>query len=96
MLNIKKELIDEIKVYCKINKIENVENFINNLIEKAFTIEKYGSVPKFIKNVDKKENNNENNKEKKVFLPTQNEIKEPIIKLTNKKPNDDYEVYDEF
>jgi hypothetical protein len=45
MLNIKKNLEDEIKLYCKLNNIEDVDLFANNLLNTAFVVEKYGDKP---------------------------------------------------
>lgn len=36
------DLYNEIEEYCKLNHIENIDKFINKLIQKGFTIEKYG------------------------------------------------------
>ncbi len=40
-----KNLKDEIDGYCKVNKIKDVDKFIEKLIRQGFTIEKYGMVP---------------------------------------------------
>ncbi len=48
MLKVNQKLYDEILAYCKLNKIEDVNNFCNKLLESAFTVEKYGSVPEIV------------------------------------------------
>lgn len=40
-----KTLKDEIDGYCKANKIDDVEKFIDKLVRQGFTIEKYGMTP---------------------------------------------------
>lgn len=37
---------NEIAEYCRINNISNVDNFINNIVYKAYMIEKYGILKK--------------------------------------------------
>ena len=56
MLNIDKKLYSDIKAYCKVNGIDDVDKFCGNLLEKAFTSEKYGAVPNIVptKDVEKK------------------------------------------
>ena len=56
MLNIDKKLYSDIKAYCKVNSIDDVDKFCGNLLEKAFTSEKYGAVPNIVptKDVEKK------------------------------------------
>jgi hypothetical protein len=45
-MEVPSNLYDEIKLYCKVNNIENIDNFVNKLIKQGFTIEKYGATPK--------------------------------------------------
>lgn len=40
------KLLKEIKEYCKLNGIEDVEGLVNKMLKQGFTIEKYGEVPK--------------------------------------------------
>jgi hypothetical protein len=44
MVEIDKRLYQEIKDYCKLNNLI-IKDFINKLLKKAFTIEKYGDKP---------------------------------------------------
>lgn len=110
MLNIKKQLHDEIKLYCQANGIDDVQLFCNQLLEKAFTQEKYGQVPDFVKPVEKKVEKKPEplvySPENVVSLPEPEKVIEPVkeepIKEEPKKVykkanlNDDYRVYDEF
>lgn len=48
-MEIDKKLYNDIKEYCKLNDLK-VGNFINNLLRKAFNIEKYGSTPFSVNN----------------------------------------------
>lgn len=40
-----KELTDEIWDYCRLNKITNMDEFMEKLLKQGFTIEKFGSAP---------------------------------------------------
>ena len=44
MIQIKNPLYNEIKEYCNLNEIK-INTFINELLEKSFLIEKYGTSP---------------------------------------------------
>lgn len=44
MVEIENKLYSEIKEYCKLNGLV-IKDFINKLLKKAFTIEKYGEKP---------------------------------------------------
>ena len=109
MLNIKKNLEDDIRLYCKLNNIEDVDLFVNNLLNTAFVVEKYGDKPNLDtivnKNVEKKletiEENNislSNQIQKVVEDPIEPEVKKEITVVSEpiKKDNlkDDYKVYD--
>jgi hypothetical protein len=39
------DLEDEILNYCKVNNINNVDDFKKNILKVGFTIEKFGAVP---------------------------------------------------
>lgn len=54
---IDKQIEKEIKEYCSYNQIKDVNKFMNDMLRKQFTIEKYGELP-FNKNVIISENNN--------------------------------------
>jgi hypothetical protein len=100
-LNIKKQLHDDIKLYCKANNIENIDLFCTELLEKGFMVEKYGTAPEFVKNVEKKPEPIVYEPEKPVSLPEQPKIPEPPKeepKKVFKKAtlNDDYRVYDKI
>jgi len=92
MLKIKKELYDNIVLYCKANKIDDVDKFCSDLLEKSFTVEKYGAQPDIIIKPKISEIVPEEIKvpeEKLVYNPTPK-------KETPKRDydNDDYKVYD--
>jgi hypothetical protein len=44
MVEIDKKLYQEIKDYCKLNDLV-IKDFVNKLLKKAFTVEKYGEKP---------------------------------------------------
>ena len=46
MVKIDEKLYQEIKDYCKLNKLRTGD-FVNDLLKKAFTVEKYGDRPPF-------------------------------------------------
>lgn len=50
MHNIKISIYNDIVEYCKINGIEDVDGYINNLVLKAFMMEKYGLLKKTTEN----------------------------------------------
>jgi hypothetical protein len=90
-MEIKSNVYDEISEYCKLNDIENVENFIYKLIRTAFAIEKYGNTPNITIPIPEE-----------VIEPIEEPMEEPIEELkveeiipiveikieNNKKPND--------
>ncbi len=83
MLKIDKKLLEEIDLYCKINKIADSDKFLNELIGNAFSVLKYGNKPDIeIKQIKE---------ESKEETPQQN-----TIIVTNKKTaNDNYDdIYD--
>jgi hypothetical protein len=43
MLNDK--IIEEIKEYCQLNKIDDIDIFINKIVKQGFNVEKYGATP---------------------------------------------------
>lgn len=45
-MELPQSLYDEISNFCKVNSIENVNDFILKLTKQGFTIEKYGATPK--------------------------------------------------
>jgi hypothetical protein len=63
-LEIDKKLYNDIKEYCKLNGLK-VGVFINNLLRKAFNIEKYGNTPFSINNGTVFDDTLYNNKEEK-------------------------------
>ena len=44
-MNVNPELLKEIKNYCELNDIEDVDGLITKMLKKGFTIEKYGLTP---------------------------------------------------
>lgn len=53
MVEIENKLYSEIKEYCKLNGLV-IKDFINKILKKAFTIEKYGDKPFSIESVPQK------------------------------------------
>lgn len=51
-MNIDKKLYSEIKDYCRLNNLK-ISDYINNLLRKAFIIEKYGEKPIIFLNKEK-------------------------------------------
>ena len=49
-VNIDDKLYQEIKEYCKLNKL-TISTFINDLLKKSFIIEKYDDAPPFFKKI---------------------------------------------
>ena len=47
-VNIESKLYEDIKEYCKLNKI-TINAFINDLVKRGFIIEKYDEAPPFFK-----------------------------------------------
>jgi hypothetical protein len=110
MLNIKKQLYNDIVLYCKANNIVDIEKFTNDLLEKAFVSEKYGATPqipvkKEVEKIIEKPlvYNPENvvslpNEEQPKLEPITEEVIEPIKPQKVFKKinlnNDDYKVYD--
>jgi hypothetical protein len=45
MITIRKELLDEINVYCQFNNISDINNFVNKIILDGFNVVKYGNKP---------------------------------------------------
>lgn len=45
MINIPKQLMDEVWDYCRLNNIPNIEEFIVKMVRQGFTVEKYGATP---------------------------------------------------
>lgn len=78
MLKIDRDLLSDIQDYCRLNEINDVEQYVNKLIRNAFNIEKYGLLKKTIEN-------------KFVNIPFEdvNQIKTEKPAETNKK--DDYD-----
>lgn len=48
------KLLTEIKQYCKLNDIEDVDALINKMLKQGFTIEKHGAIPEIAKPKEKK------------------------------------------
>ena len=86
MLKINEKLLKEIVSYCELNQISDVDHFVNNLLQTAFTAHKYGSVPTIVAV-----------KPQIINTPEPLEIEEPKIQITKiKNENDDYQIYDNF
>lgn len=52
-IKINDRLYKEIITYCELNNIDNIDNYINNIIKKGFTIDVYGETPLFVKKNNK-------------------------------------------
>jgi len=81
---VKETLLNEIKLYCKANNIVDVEALVNSMLERGFTIEKYGETPL----------NNITEKKKIMVTPKKNEyniniVEEKVESVINNK-NDFY------
>lgn len=100
MLKVKKQLYDDITLYCKTNNIDDIELFCNELLEKGFNIEKYGTAPAFVttveKIVEKKVEPIVSEPEITVSLPVESKDTTEDRRKNYKKANlnDDYRVYD--
>ena len=109
MLNIKKNLEDEIRLYCKLNSILDVDTFSNDLLNTAFVVEKYGDKPNLdiivnknieikLDAVDENSVSLPNQIQKVEEEPIEPEVKKEITVVNEpiKKDNlkDDYKVYD--
>lgn len=89
MLKLKTQLLAEIELYCKANNISDPDKFCNDMLERAFMLEKYGKVPDII-NVPKTEG-------KPVPDPitvTEKTQDESTIIIKKDTTDDDYEIYD--
>ncbi len=45
MINLPKQLMDDIWDYCRLNNIPNIDDFIIKMVRQGFTVEKYGATP---------------------------------------------------
>jgi hypothetical protein len=82
---ISESILSEIKQYCILNKIDNIDMFINKLIKQGLIIEKYGATPagKIVEKEIIKEVPVEVIKEVEVKVPVE-VIKEVYITDNNK------------
>jgi hypothetical protein len=90
MLNIKESLFSDIKSYCKLNNVEDINDFINRIIEIGFNIEKYGAAPNIPTSFPveiKKE-------DPPIIAPVETEKKPDLPKYKKVNLNDDYKIYD--
>jgi hypothetical protein len=79
-MEIKENILKEIKQYCGLNNIDDIDTFINKIILIGFNIEKYGSSPIQTKTIQEKI------VEKEVPVEVIKEvIVEKIITLDNNK-----------
>jgi hypothetical protein len=79
MHNVKITIYNDIAEYCKIKGIEDVDGYINNLVLKAYMIDKYGMLKKTTDN--------------KLVNIGLNEIE--VNKPDQKKINNDNNIYNE-
>jgi lipopolysaccharide export system protein LptA len=54
IIDIKKTLYSQIESYCNSNGIADINLFINQMVEKGFTVEAYGDAPRFVAPKEKK------------------------------------------
>ena len=90
MLKIKRNLSEDIELYCKLNDIKDPDVFCNNMLEKAFMLVKYPAVPEITiveKPVKKEEDN---------VAPTQHKVPENVLMINKSNTKDDYEIYDDI
>lgn len=103
IFNLPKQLGDEIKMFCNLNEIENIDNFIMGCLRGGFAIEKFGRVPikagkeivekETIKEVEKfveviKEVPVEKIIEKIVEVPVEKIVEKEIYLTDNKQVNE--------
>lgn len=71
------ELFHEINEYCRLNGISDVNKFIELLVRRAFTVEKYGTIPiTAIKLPENKNNNQQDEIIRQTKLTTKNNKKD--------------------
>ena len=78
MMEISKELKDQIWDYCRVNNITNIDEFTLKLIKTGFTVEKYGATPTTVEKIVEKE------VEKIVEVPVE-KIIEKIVEIPVEK-----------
>ena len=88
---IREKLVEEIKEYCQLNGIEDVERFINKIINKGFTLEKFGELKSKAKTEEEKAeeigddyNPTEEKTEEQVEEVVQQEVVEEVPKPVKK------------
>jgi hypothetical protein len=78
MMEISKELKDEIWDYCRVNNITNIDAFTMKILKQGFTVEKFGATPQTIEKIVEVEKVVEKIVEKivevKVEVPTEKEV----------------------
>lgn len=84
MMEIPKNLRDDIWEYCRVNNIPNVDEFTINMMKQGFTAEKYGATP-FIKEPEVIE--------KVVEVEVIKEVEVPVEKIVTKTVEVEKEVY---
>lgn len=84
MINIDKDLFNEITTYCTLNEIKDVKLFINKLIKDSFNIEKYGIQPQIDSMNKNKEVVVEKVIEKVVYINNNDDCTEKIDELIKK------------
>lgn len=76
----------EIEKYCKANKIDDVDKFIDYLLRKAFYIEKYGLSPNDSPESGKPIEIETVNEPNTAVLSDSNKKDDKVIKKTRKNP----------
>ena len=99
IVNVPKELLEEVWEYCKLNKIEDIQKFTVDILRQGFSVEKYGTTPFGpTKEIVEKEVIKEIEVEKIVEVPVEVEkivekiVEVPVEKIIEKIITDDSQV----
>jgi len=80
MINIPKDIELDIKAYCDLNEITNINDFMIKLLKQGYTMEKYGATPQTIEKIVEKEKV----VEKIIEIPVDKIIEIPIERVIEK------------
>ena len=77
---IKDKLVEEIKEYCELNGIDDVEKFVNKIVNKGFTLEKFGELkPKAKTEEEKAEEIGDD------YNPTEEKVEEQVEEVVQQE-----------